>query len=109
MSTIESSSDEELRTELESFLHRNIPQIQMHGGVAQIINVDTDDGIVEIHLGGRCDGCGLAPMTIDALRSQLIQTFAEIDEVIVQTRDMDVPPQTAGILSEDDEEFDAPF
>lgn len=84
------SDDESLREELERFLDQNLPQIRMHGGTAAIPEIDMGEGIVTIRLGGTCTGCGLAPMTSNALKRQITSEFEEISEVQVVGVDPDM-------------------
>ncbi len=73
--------ENELRERISLFLQRNFPQIQMHGGSAAITNLDLENRSVTIQLGGACSGCGISPMTIQALKTRLVQEMPEIDHV----------------------------
>ena len=85
MSTETADSDEELRERISNFLRRNFPQIQMHGGSAAIQSLDRETGEVTIMLGGACSGCGISPMTIQAIKSRMTQEIPEIDTVHADT------------------------
>ncbi len=85
MSTDTESSDDELRERITNFLRRNFPQIQMHGGSAAIQNLDREEGSVTIQLGGACSGCGISPMTIQAIKTRMTKEIAEIDSVNAST------------------------
>ena len=85
MSTETADSDEELRERISNFLRRNFPQIQMHGGSAAVQNLDRETGEVSIMLGGACSGCGISPMTIQAIKSRMTQEIPEIDTVHAET------------------------
>jgi Fe/S biogenesis protein NfuA len=85
MSTETESSDDDLREQITNFLRRNFPQIQMHGGSAAIQNLDRENGSVEIQLGGACSGCGISPMTIQAIKTRMTKEIPEIDEVHATT------------------------
>ena len=88
MSTDSASSDSEeseLQDRVVNFLRRNFPQIQMHGGNAAIQRLDPDSGEVEIQLGGACSGCGISPMTIQAIKSRMVKEIPEINEVHANT------------------------
>src|SRR6056297_4217453 len=85
MSTETESSDDELRERITNFLRRNFPQIQMHGGSAAIQNLDREDGVVSIQLGGACSGCGISPMTIQAIKTRMTKEIPEIEEVHADT------------------------
>ena len=85
MSTDTEASDDELRERITNFLRRNFPQIQMHGGSAAIQNLDRETGSVTIQLGGACSGCGISPMTIQAIKTRMTKEIPEIDEVHAST------------------------
>jgi len=84
MST-EARSEDELREDVTNFLRRNFPQIQMHGGSAAITNLDMDEGSVSLRLGGACSGCGISPMTIQAIKSRMTKEIPEITRVHADT------------------------
>jgi len=81
----EDGSDDELRERITNFLRRNFPQIQMHGGSAAIQNLDREEGSVTIQLGGACSGCGISPMTIQAIKTRMTKEIPEIDTVHAST------------------------
>ena len=85
MSTETQSEDDDLRERIENFLRRNFPQIQMHGGSAAIRNIDREEGSVTIMLGGACSGCGISPMTIQAIKSRMVSEIPEIEQVHAET------------------------
>ena len=85
MSTDSTSADSDLKDRVVNFLRRNFPQIQMHGGNAAIQRLDPDSGEVEIQLGGACSGCGISPMTIQAIKSRMVKEIPEIEEVHADT------------------------
>lgn len=74
-----------VRDEVQTFLRRNFPQIQMHGGSAAVEQVDVDEGTVHIRLGGACSGCGISPMTIQAIKNRLTDKVDAIDTVYAAT------------------------
>jgi Fe-S cluster biogenesis protein NfuA len=74
-----------LEDRLARFMHRNFPQIQMHGGTAGIDAVDEESGEVWLSLGGACSGCGISPMTVQALQSRMVAEFDEISRVHATT------------------------
>lgn len=77
--------EDELRERISLFLRRNFPQIRMHGGDAVIQDLDPDEGTVTIQLSGACSGCGLSPMTIQALKDRMTKEIPEITEVYANT------------------------
>jgi Fe-S cluster biogenesis protein NfuA len=85
MSTDTESSDDELRERITNFLRRNFPQIQMHGGSAAIQDLNREEGSVTIQLGGACSGCGISPMTIQAIKTRMTKEIPEIDSVHAST------------------------
>jgi len=84
MST-ESQDGSDLEERVNNFLRRNFPQIQMHGGTAAIQNIDREAGVVDLQLGGACSGCGISPMTIQAIKSRMTKEIPEIDTVNADT------------------------
>ena len=85
MSTETQSEDDDLRERISNFLRRNFPQIQMHGGSAAIRDIDREEGSVTVMLGGACSGCGISPMTIQAIKSRMVQEIPEIEVVHAET------------------------
>ena len=109
--------EDELRERITNFLRRNFPQIQMHGGSAAIQHLDVEEGTVTIQLGGACSGCGISPMTIQAIKTRMAKEIPEIDTVHAETG-MGGHEGMAGGMSpsfpgdsggEDDEGPEAPF
>ncbi|WP_224336287.1 NifU family protein [Haloprofundus halobius] len=101
MSTID--AEKSLEDRIELFMMRNFPQIQMHGGSAAIEAIDQESGEVWIALGGACSGCGISPMTVQALKSRMISEFDEITAVHAST-------DRSGFGSAPDDDFsDVPF
>ena len=85
MSTETSDPENDLRERITNFLRRNFPQIQMHGGSAAINHLDRETGEVQIQLGGACSGCGISPMTIQAIKSRMVKEIPEIETVHADT------------------------
>jgi Fe-S cluster biogenesis protein NfuA len=86
MSTEPAEADtEDVRERISNFLRRNFPQIQMHGGSAAIQDLDLESGEVTIQLGGACSGCGISPMTIQAIKTRMTKEIPEIDTVHAST------------------------
>ena len=111
--------EDELRDAVSNFLRRNFPQIQMHGGSSSITHLDPDEGTVSVQLGGACSGCGISPMTIQAIKARLTDEIDEIDEVHAETGANDggmsggggggMSPSFPGDTTDDDEGPQAPF
>src|SRR6056297_3571364 len=85
MSTETQGEDDDLKERVSNFLRRNFPQIQMHGGSAAIQDLDRETGEVSIQLGGACSGCGISPMTIQAIKTRMVKEIPEIEEVHAHT------------------------
>jgi Fe/S biogenesis protein NfuA len=81
----ESQDGSDLEERINNFLRRNFPQIQMHGGTAAIQNIDREEGVVDLQLGGACSGCGISPMTIQAIKSRMTKEIPEVDTVHADT------------------------
>ncbi|MUV85850.1 NifU family protein [Natronomonas sp. CBA1123] len=88
MTTV-TADENDLRERIMAFLRRNFPQIEMHGGNAAIQQLDVDAGSVTIRLGGACSGCGVSPMTTQALKTRLVREIPEITQVDTETGDGD--------------------
>ena len=123
MST-ETEDGDDLQERISNFLRRNFPQIQMHGGSAAIQEIDREAGEVTIQLGGACSGCGISPMTIQAIKTRMTKEIPEIETVHANTgggmggegmMGADTGPSMPGesrggdIGSDDDEGPEAPF
>lgn len=103
-----SDAEEELRRRVELFVVRNFPQISMHGGSSSIEYLDVEKGEVSIALGGACSGCGISPMTIQALKARLPAEIPEIETVHANTgMDSFVPSFGGG--EDDPDRPKAPF
>ncbi|NGM68646.1 NifU family protein [Natronolimnobius sp. AArcel1] len=85
MSTDTQNDGDDLEDRVSNFLRRNFPQIQMHGGSAAIQDIDRESGEVTIALGGACSGCGISPMTIQAIKSRMVKEIPEIEKVNAHT------------------------
>ena len=85
MSTDAQNDGDDLEERVVNFLRRNFPQIQMHGGSAAIQEINRETGEVSIALGGACSGCGISPMTIQAIKSRMVKEIPEITAVHAHT------------------------
>ncbi len=85
MSTEPQADEDDLEQRVRQFLMRNFPQIQMHGGSAAIQEINRETGEVSIALGGACSGCGISPMTIQAIKSRMVKEIPEITQVHATT------------------------
>ena len=66
-----------------SFLTEEVPQIQAHGGNFEIRDVDEEAGTATVAIGGACSGCGIAPMTMQAIERRLPEEVDGLDDVEV--------------------------
>lgn len=78
---------ESLRSRVETWLGRQMPIIQNHGGTSAVRKADPDDGEVVIELGGTCSGCGISPITAENIEREMLKDFAEVEEVTVRFAD----------------------
>ena len=81
MAATTAPTEAEVRQEVAQFLVRNFPQIAMHGGDAAIEALDLETGELWIQLGGACSGCGISPMTIQAIQHRLVREVDAIETV----------------------------
>jgi len=77
-------SAESLERRTRNYLSNNVPQIQEHGGHFEIEDVDEESGEVTVAIGGACSGCGIAPMTMRAIRHRLPDELDEVSKVTVR-------------------------
>ena len=57
------------------------PAIAQHGGMAMLDRVE--DGVAYVRLGGGCQGCGMATVTLDqGIESAILQAVPEIRQVV---------------------------
>lgn len=81
----DTTESEALAADVASFLRKNFPQIAIHGGSAAVQDVNSDSGEVWIQLSGTCGGCGISPMTTEAIQRHLPMEVAGVTEVHVET------------------------
>lgn len=67
---------------VQEVLDRQInPSIASHGGIAQLVAVE--EGTAYLRLGGGCQGCGLASVTLSqGIETALLQSVPEITSVV---------------------------
>ena len=72
------TTEEKVRQLLDQQIN---PAIAMHGGVAQLISIEGSTANLE--LGGGCQGCGLAAVTLrQGIEKAILETVPEITEVV---------------------------
>ena len=74
-----------LAEQVQSFLDEDInPMVAGHGGHIDLL--DVTEGKAYIHMGGACQGCGMADVTLgQGVRTALVDRFPEITEVVDST------------------------
>jgi Fe/S biogenesis protein NfuA len=72
----------EVAERVAQVLDRHInPAIAMHGGMAQLVGVEGDTAYVR--LGGGCQGCGMAGVTLDqGIESAIVAAVPEVARVV---------------------------
>jgi Fe-S cluster biogenesis protein NfuA len=107
-------SAQNLERQTRSFLSNEVPQIQQHGGSFEVRDVDEESGRVTVAIGGACSGCGIAPMTMKAIRRRLPEEVDDLSEVEVVRAGgprAAVMPSVTDEMEEMDEyeDYDPPF
>jgi len=75
---LEGTAEEKIRMLLEERIN---PAIASHGGVANLIRVEDD--VAHLELGGGCQGCGLAAVTLrQGIERAILDAIPEITEVV---------------------------
>lgn len=75
---LEGTTEEKIRQLLDERIN---PAIASHGGVASLIAVEGD--IAQMELGGGCQGCGLAAVTLrQGIEAAILDAIPEITEVV---------------------------
>jgi Fe-S cluster biogenesis protein NfuA len=80
--------DEEIRTKVQQLIENAInPAISGHGGFVDL--VDVKEGVVYLAMGGGCQGCGMADVTLrHGIEALLRDEVPEITEVVDATDHM---------------------
>lgn len=72
------TTEEKIRMLLDERIN---PAIASHGGVAHLVAVD--GSVAQLELGGGCQGCGLAAVTLrQGIERAILDAIPEIDEVV---------------------------
>lgn len=72
------TTEEKIRTLLEKQIN---PAIASHGGVANLVDVEGE--VAHLELGGGCQGCGLAAITLrQGIEKAILDAIPEITEVV---------------------------
>ena len=74
-----------MRRKIKKFIENEInPSVSAHGGAIQLIDVMNDT--VYVNMGGACQGCGMASVTLrNGVEKMIIAEFPSIKEVVDQT------------------------
>ncbi|MDS0296350.1 NifU family protein [Halogeometricum luteum] len=107
-------SAEGLERRTRNYLSNNVPQIQEHGGFFEVQDVDDETGEVTVAIGGACSGCGIAPMTMNAIEHRLPDEMDGVSSVKVVRaggpRAAVMPTKTAEMESmEEYRDYSPPF
>jgi Fe-S cluster biogenesis protein NfuA len=81
--TLKHAPEEDLlRQKVQKFLDENVnPAVASHGGSITLIDVKGND--LYIQMGGGCQGCGMATVTLrEGVETSLRQSFPEIGEIL---------------------------
>ena len=80
-----SASADPLVQAVEALLAEEInPAVAQHGGVISLI--DIADGVAYVQMGGGCQGCGLAAVTLSqGVRTAILDRFPELHDVVDTT------------------------
>ena len=76
------SSEDVLRQKVQKFLDEQVnPAIASHGGSITLVDVQGNN--LYIQMGGGCQGCGMANVTLrEGVETSLRQSFPEIGEIL---------------------------
>ena len=77
-------SDESLKSRVETWMVKQMPIIQMHGGTSMVRECDPETGQVVVELGGTCSGCGISNVTAENIMRDMYLQFDEIENVEVK-------------------------
>jgi len=74
-----------MRRKIKKFIEDNInPAISAHGGVIELI--DVMNNTVYVRMGGGCQGCGMASVTLrSGVEKMIIEEFSSIEKIVDQT------------------------
>lgn len=102
-------NENDFETKIQNFLRRNFPQIQMHGGNSSVLYADAETGVVEIELSGACSGCGISPMTVQAIKNRMKNEIEMVKEIDVSTGGTNMDINVDMTSESDEDEPEAPF
>lgn len=78
-------SPKEIRTRVQQLLDQNInPAVASHGGFVELLDVRANN--VYIRMGGGCQGCGMANVTLkQGIERSIRETIPEVGEILDTT------------------------
>lgn len=77
-----SKNDAKLREEIEKALEELRTGLKTHGGDVELVDVNSEKGLVKIRMHGACVGCPMSDMTVKyGIESELMEKFDWIMEV----------------------------
>ena len=79
-----SDDTESLKSRVETWMVKQMPIIQMHGGTSVVREADPETGQVVVELGGTCSGCGISNVTAQNIKRDMFLEFEEIENVEVK-------------------------
>jgi len=108
------TSARSIERQARNYSSDHVPQIQQHGGFFEVRDVDGDEGKLTVAIGGACSGCGIAPMTMKAIRNRLadhVQDLSEVEVVRAGGPRAAVMPSMTEEMEEMEEyrDYDPPF
>lgn len=77
------AGEADLADRIDEWLVDQMPIIRAHGGTSAVRKANPG-GEVVIELGGTCAGCGVSDVTARNIRTDLLGTFPEVEEVTVR-------------------------
>ena len=62
------------------------PSIASHGGIVNLLDVDVEQGIAYVQMGGGCQGCGMASVTLkQGVEVRILEAVPAITQVVDST------------------------
>jgi len=72
-----------MKAAVEQVLESIRPNLAMHRGNVELVEVDEENGVVKVRFLGTCDGCPLASMTLKmGIESVLCERVPGVKEVV---------------------------
>ena len=75
-------SDDEIRTKVQEIFDTQInPAVAAHGGMVDLL--DVKDNKIYLRMGGGCQGCGMADVTLrQGIEEAIRQALPQVDEIL---------------------------